>query len=693
MYALFESAYEMIPPGRERDNLRSRLGLKLYEMGMDSHGEDWVLFLAADHLNATANLNNDDPIFLITVNLEVADRASSVAAYQYALKYLGEARRSLLAMNDPWEEHYCVTLRVFRATAEAELCLGHFDVGMAAGHSVIDRARCLDDKMPTYLAICKAIGREQRHKEASELSFDVLHSMGAIPKRGIGLKMHLIRDFLYLKRFFSKHTDAEILALPLMENSRLATIMELLSVASYHAYYCGAMLDFLAGVSRMLVVSLKHGHSPCCGTAMMGFSLFSNAVNDMKASHRFSHLAREILRLTQAREEQCLQIFVITHFVYAWKDPADQIIELYEGAHKIGMESGDFENALLSQVSGYHHAFVAGHSLSVLEMKYASVMEKLDLYNMQFVRGFAVEHLLPIQHLRGTGNHHFESALLSTFGPTGAMDNASEYFRLTYGYLGRLQLAVYFNDDDFAVHTLRELERLAPGSDTGFGIKSVRICFSSLAYATLYRKLRRRSYLRKSRWYLRQLKGFCQSKGTSCWHRCALMEAHLLATQGKNPTIVSTAYDHAIGAASRNGHDHDAALASQLAAEYCLSVLQRHPANSTELYSLENMARNYLGRARELYLSWGAVALVNHLEERHRPYFERCYGSRMNSNELTSVNPSSQSSRSDTNPRITWVPGSQISSDIVQETTEDISVLTLETHFSPWRPSIDDGDQ
>ena len=683
-----------MPPGMERDDLRSRLGLKLYEMGMGSDGEDWVLFSAADHLNATAlQLKSDDPTFLIKVNLEVADRASSVAAYQYALKYLGVAKQSLLGMNDPWEDHYCVTLRVYRATAEAELCLGHFDVGMAAGHNVISRARCLDDKMPTYLAICKAIGREQRHKEASEFGFDVLHTMGAIPKRGIGLKMYLIRDFLYLKRFFAKHSDAEILAIPILDNKGLATTMELLSVASYHAYYCGAMLDFLAGVSRMLVVSLKNGHSPCCGTAMMGFSLFSNAVNDMKAAHRFSHLAREILTMTQAREEQCLQIFVITHFVYAWKDPSDQIIELYEGAHKIGMEAGDFENALLSQVSGYHHAFVAGHSLAALEMKYSSVLEKLDLYNIQFVRGFAVEHLLPIQHLRGTGNHQFEPALLSTFGPTGALDNASEYFRLTYGYLGRLQLAVYFNDNEFARHTLRELDRLAPGSDTGFGIKSARICFSSLAYASLYMKSRRRCYLRKGRWYLRQLKGFCQSKGTSCWHRCALMEAHLVAAEGKNATAVSAAYDHAIGAATRNGYNHDAALASQLAAEYCLSVLQRNHANRTDFVTMEQLARGYLSQARELYLSWGAMALVNHLEERHRPYFERCYGSRVYSNELTSINPSSQSSRSGTNPVIALFPGSQICSNILQESTEDVSVLTMETHFSPWRASIDDGDR
>jgi len=75
----------MIPPDRGRDDLRLRLGLKLYDMGMQSYSEDWILFSAADHLNATSvQIKSDDPTFLIKLNLQVADRASSVAAYQNA---------------------------------------------------------------------------------------------------------------------------------------------------------------------------------------------------------------------------------------------------------------------------------------------------------------------------------------------------------------------------------------------------------------------------------------------------------------------------------------------------------------------------------------------------------------------------------------------------------------------------------
>jgi len=101
----------MIPPGRARDDLQLRLGLKLYDMGTQGSSEDWILFSAADHLNATSlQVKSDDPTFLINLNLQVAEQASSVAAYQSATTYFGMARQSLSTMKKPWEEYYDITL-------------------------------------------------------------------------------------------------------------------------------------------------------------------------------------------------------------------------------------------------------------------------------------------------------------------------------------------------------------------------------------------------------------------------------------------------------------------------------------------------------------------------------------------------------------------------------------------------------
>jgi len=184
----------------------------LYDICIQGSGEDWILFSAADHLNATSlQLESDDPTFLIKLNLQVAERASSVAAYQSATKYLGIARQSLSKMNNPWEKYYDITLRVYQGTVEAEMCLGNFEVGMVTGQTLLSRARSLEDKLPTYLAIGRAFGRREQHKEAYDVSLDVLRMMGAIPTGGIRVKMRLFKDIMYAKRFFAKHSDADVL--------------------------------------------------------------------------------------------------------------------------------------------------------------------------------------------------------------------------------------------------------------------------------------------------------------------------------------------------------------------------------------------------------------------------------------------------------------------------------------------------
>jgi len=123
-------AYRMVPPGQERDNLQLGLGLKLYDMGKQGSSEDWILLSAADQLNATSlQIETDDPTFLIKLNLQVGERASSVAAYEHATKYLGMARQSLSRMSNPWEEYYNIMLRVYEAKVEAELCLENFEGG------------------------------------------------------------------------------------------------------------------------------------------------------------------------------------------------------------------------------------------------------------------------------------------------------------------------------------------------------------------------------------------------------------------------------------------------------------------------------------------------------------------------------------------------------------------------------------
>jgi len=98
------------------------------------------------------------------------------------------------------------------------------------------------------------------------------------------------------------------------------------------------------------------------------------------------------------------------------------------------------------------------------------------------------------------------------------------------------------------------------------------------------------------------------------------MEAHLEAARRRESTSIPVAFDRAIEAASHSGYDHDAALGSQLAAEYCLSVMQRIRTDSIVFTTMDMLFRRYLQQAGGLYQSWGAIALTNHLEKKLRSF-------------------------------------------------------------------------
>jgi len=296
------------------------------------------------------------------------------------------------------------------------------------------------------------------------------------------------------------------------------------------------------------------------------------------------------------------------------------VIDLYETAHKVGMESGDFEGGLMSQVTQYVYCFLAGHPLADLEMKYLSVINKLRLYNIKFFLGGAGEQLLLIQYLRGTAERDFDPTLLADFGSEGTGHDVSEHFRLMFGYCTRLQLGVYFNDDDLAHQSVKRLDLESTSSDTSFDLLTVRLCFISLACSTLYRNRRKRSYLTKSKRCLGQLQRICRIRGAESLHRCMLMEAHLEAAKGKYLPSIPLAFDRAIEAASRTGYDRDAALGSQLAAEYCLSIMQGIQKDSIHFTTMDTLLRRYLQQAIDLYKSWGAIAVVNHSETKHSSF-------------------------------------------------------------------------
>ena len=63
-----------------------------------------------------------------------------VSAFVPASIYLRKGLEALAQIETPWKDYYDMTLRLFRASADVELCLGNFDVGTTYCCVIIDNA-------------------------------------------------------------------------------------------------------------------------------------------------------------------------------------------------------------------------------------------------------------------------------------------------------------------------------------------------------------------------------------------------------------------------------------------------------------------------------------------------------------------------------------------------------------------------
>ncbi|KAL3908376.1 MAG: hypothetical protein SGARI_003089 [Bacillariaceae sp.] len=209
-----------------------------------------------------------------------------------------------------------------------------------------------------------------------------------------------------------------------------------------------------------------------------------------------------------------------------------------------------------------------------------------------------------IKHLMGRnpGGNPLDVKELSEFGPLKQNDG-SEIYRLLYGYLARLELAVYFGNMEFAEKMAIECRK--NDKDNSFTTNSLRL----------------RHYRRKARRCYKELKSLCDIKGLNSWHRCLVMEAQLKTMATKEVSRVEATFDRALQCCLSSGHIQDAGLACQLAAEFLSSLPnqdQQHQHSAEFGQSNTSLLQKYLDQARSLYYQWGAYRLVQHLEKKYQ---------------------------------------------------------------------------
>jgi predicted ATPase len=594
-----QAAYWMVPSGQERDQLRILVGGKLVELYSGPQGKDWMPFVAADHLNSCTG-HGQDALYLTRLNLECGEKASSVAAFVPASLYLRLALKHLRKLGENhWETHYDLSLRIYRAITDIELCLGNIDSGKELGQQILSHAQSLEDKLPTFLVMATSKGTQQLHDEAMALCQDALISLDAIPKRMHLL--HMLKDLRIVKRLCDKHSDFDILQLPPCQDIRMAWIMDFLTQCSLRAYYCGDLVEFMFCVVRKLRMTFKYGLTGGSAHAFATYAFFlMGPGNDAKCALRLTRLARNIQEKTDpsSRPTRALTLVVLSSYVEAWSIPREKCLATLQEAHRSGMAIGNVEMGFLSWGMCIYFAQSTGYPLEAVETSGNELVSQLCLYNVGSVLSAMKECRLAVLCL--TGRQTLDWAELE---PPESMDK-SDVFRNLFGYLSRLELGVYFGNLKFAIRMSQLVEPFVKLDGSYIGI-SKDLFFSALAYLGLARETGRNKYRRKAIKLTKKMRHLCRTKGSNVLHKCLLMEAEILSFRCRSVGKLIDSYDDAISTALKIGYTNDAALGAELAGASMLAL------------GNETRGRQYLNRSRDLWRQYGAHAKVNHLLEQY----------------------------------------------------------------------------
>ena len=240
-----QACMDLVTPGYERDALYMRIGCYLMQRANDPVvGEDWMLFIAADHLNSIPNTELNS-LHLANLNLQVGEKAVQIAAFVPASNCLRRGLEALERIESPWHSNYDNTLRLYRAAAHVELCLGDFERGSKLCQAIKGNTSSLKDQLLVSLSLAEALGRFKKHTQAMQVHQEALRLVKELPKRFHA--SYLIRRLRKIKRLFKKFSDDDILNFPIMKDESRVIAMEHLTNLGVRAVFCNKMVVTTAG--------------------------------------------------------------------------------------------------------------------------------------------------------------------------------------------------------------------------------------------------------------------------------------------------------------------------------------------------------------------------------------------------------------------------------------------------------------
>lgn len=519
-------------------------------------------------------------------------------AFEAADRYCDSGIR--LLPPDAWQSAYDTALALYIEAVRAACFTGDHEKAERLSAIPLDRARSLLDRVPVYETLVHGLVVRNRLAAAVNLALEVVRQLGfKLPKRPT--KLHVLAGLLTTYLATVVKGVHRLPLLPETVDAQAVAAARLLSTSGTAAYM--AMPEMLPlMVFKVIRLSLKHGNMSVSAHAYASFGMILCGVaGAIEEGYRIGRLFQDMIDRMQNARHAGRAIFLFNYCVRHWKEHLGETLSPLMDAHRVCLQTGDFEFAARAESGHYTHAWCLGKPLNEL-------LDQMDNFipRLRWLGQEALIHQINIYRqtiwnlmrssddpCRLKGEYLDEDRLLPE------LQEARDMSKLAYLGLCRLVLAYLFGDRDRAIENAALVERSLAGVRGTYAVALFYFYDSLVRLRWLddNSDAARRQWLKKVASNQKKLKKWASHASANFEHKYLLVQAELLRSQG-NDMKASEMYDSSIRHARRSGYCQEEALACEIAARFY------------DKNGRFNLASTYAQDARVCYARCGAVMKV-----------------------------------------------------------------------------------
>jgi PAS domain S-box-containing protein len=610
-----EAAYSLIPASA-RAETHLRIG-RLLKVPTPLQKLEEAVFEIVSQFNRGAALitSREEREEVAELNLLAGKRAKTSTAYASALKYF--ASGAALLADDAWERNHELAFALELHRAECEFLT---DQVVAAEESLTMLSSRAVNTVELAAVTCLRVDLYMtlnRSERAVDIGLDYLRYLGVDwSPHPTDEEVRQEYDRIWVN--MGSRTTEQLIDLPLMSDPASLGTMDVLTKIVPAAGHTDARLNSLV-VCRMVNLTLEHGSSDGSVFAYVSVALVAAPnLGNYKDGFRFGQLGYELIEKRGLKRFQARTYTLFGSHVMPWTKHVRACRELLYRAFDAANEAGDLVFAAVAHSTRITNFLVVGDPLTDVQLE-AEQGRELALTTRL---GLVTPQLGLIRMLRGLtakfGSFDDEQFNELRFEQDLASGEAG--LRKCFYWILKLQAHFFAGAHALAVDASLKAQQLLWTAPSHFETAAYHF-YSALARAALLdagtssaalAKEDLSSEVRLSRTkeehfaalieHDQQIALWAKNCPENFENQAALVGAEIARIEGR-PLDAMDLYEQAIRSAQANGFIQNEAIASELASHF-------YAARGFDL-----IAQEYLRKARDGYLRWGATGKVQQLDQ------------------------------------------------------------------------------